>query len=201
MKRKIVTIGCMVGLLAFATTGCQNDDVLVDNNNEETTNLQQCSLCEVVKECGTYTVDGLDYIVCDDCYNEFQHGMGLIDDYNMGDTLENYMVSIKEQSDNIKVYLENEAMTQTDMNIKSQELYKLWDDALNYLWSEVKNTVSEEEYTKLLEEQRLWIADKEKKVEEAGQKFEGGSIYPLIVNGEAAKLTEERVYELYELLK
>ena len=38
-------------------------------------------------------------------------------------------------------------------------------------------------------------------VEAAGKEFEGGSIYPLIVNTEAAKLTEERTYKLYELLK
>lgn len=30
---------------------------------------------------------------------------------------------------------------------------------------------------------------------------EGRSIYPLIVNSEAAKLTQARVYRLYELLQ
>ena len=38
-------------------------------------------------------------------------------------------------------------------------------------------------------------------MKEAGKEFEGGSIYPLIINEEGARLTEERVYELYELLK
>ena len=37
--------------------------------------------------------------------------------------------------------------------------------------------------------------------EAAGKEFEGGSMYPLIVNTEAARLIEERVYKLYELLK
>ncbi len=118
-----------------------------------------------------------------------------------GINLDEYMSSVKEQSDSIKAYLENEAETQTDMNVKSQELYELWDGALNYLWGELKNNLSEEEFAKLLEEQRIWIEEKETAVKEAGKEFEGGSMYALVMNGEAARLTEERVYELCEILK
>lgn len=115
--------------------------------------------------------------------------------------LEDYMANTKLWSDMRKDSLENEALTQTEMNIKSQELYAIWDGALNDLWSEVKMTVSEEEFEQLLEEQRLWIAEKERAVEEAGKEVEGGSMYSLVVNMKAAELTEERVYELYELLR
>ena len=38
-------------------------------------------------------------------------------------------------------------------------------------------------------------------MEEAGKEVEGGSMYPLITNTKAAEITEERVYEFYELLK
>jgi uncharacterized protein YecT (DUF1311 family) len=115
--------------------------------------------------------------------------------------LDDYILSIKEQSDIIKKALEQDTLTQTDMNIKSRELYELWDDALNYLWSELKSSLSEEEFAKLKEEQRIWIVKKEKTVEEVGKEFIGGTIYSLVVNTEAAKLTEERVYELYKLFK
>lgn len=118
-----------------------------------------------------------------------------------GDKMDEYMTSIKAQSDSIKDFLEHEAETQTDMNMKSQELYELWDGALNYVWGELKSNLSEEEFTKLLDEQRIWIEEKETVVKEAGKEFEGGSMYALVVNGEAASLTEERVYELYEILK
>ena len=114
--------------------------------------------------------------------------------------LDAYMTSIKEQSDVIKNSLENDVLTQTDMNLKSQELYELWDGALNYLWAELKSGLSEEEFSKLLDEQRAWIAEKEKSVEEVGKEVEGGSMYALVVNMEAAEITEERVYELYELV-
>ena len=97
-------------------------------------------------------------------------------------------------------YLENEAMSQYDMNVKSQELYELWDDALNYLWGEIRNVLPAAEFEKLLDEQLTWIEDKEKAVEEAGKEVEGGSMYPLVVNSVAAEITEERVYDFVELL-
>jgi len=114
---------------------------------------------------------------------------------------DDYIKSVKEKSDRIKVSLENDELTQTDMNIKSQELYELWDGALNDMWSELKRSLSEEEFSKISDEQSTWSAEKEKSVEESGKEFEGSSMYSLIVNMEAAKITEERVYELYELLK
>lgn len=114
--------------------------------------------------------------------------------------LSSYMHSIKEQSDAIKYYLENEAMSQYDLNVKPQELYELWDGALNYLWGEIRNVLPAADFEKLLDEQLTWIADKEKAVEEAGKEVEGGSMYPLVVNGEAAAITEERVYDFFELL-
>lgn len=115
--------------------------------------------------------------------------------------LEDYIDSIKEQSDSIKASLEKEELTQTEMNIKAQELCELWDGALNDLWSKVESSLSEEEVSELLAQQRTWTEDKEKSAEEAGKEFEGGSLYSQVVNMEAAKITEERVYELYELLK
>ena len=115
--------------------------------------------------------------------------------------LDAYMESLREQSDLIKASLEQDSLTQADLNTKSLELYKLWDDALNYLWGELKATLPEAEFANLLTEQRAWIAEKEKTVESAGKEFEGGSLHPLIVNSEAARITEARVYQLYEILK
>ena len=111
-----------------------------------------------------------------------------------------YMASIKAQSDAIKHALANDTLTQTEMNEKSQELYVLWDNALNNLWGELQKHLPEEDFSKLLDEQLVWIEEKEQTVADAGKEFEGGSIYSMIVNGEAAKITEERVYEFYEML-
>ena len=115
--------------------------------------------------------------------------------------VDDYMVSVEEQSDRIKNFLEYEAMTQLDMNEKSQELYEIWDGALNYLWGELKTILSDAEFETLLEEQRTWISEKEAAVAEAGKEVEGGSMYALVVNSRAAELTEARVYELYEMFQ
>jgi len=115
--------------------------------------------------------------------------------------LEAYMTSIREQSELIKASLAQDPLSQYELNAKSLELFELWDGALNHIWDALERRLSDEEFAVLQEQQRAWVADKEKAVEEAGMDFQGGSLYPLIVNGEAAAITEERVWELYELLK
>ena len=117
------------------------------------------------------------------------------------ENLEAYMTSIREQSELIKASLAQDPLSQYELNAKSLELFELWDGALNHIWDALERRLSDEEFAVLQEQQRAWVADKEKAVEEAGMDFQGGSLYPLIVNGEAAAITEERVWELYELLK
>ena len=37
-----------------------------------------CSGCEVEKDCGIYWANEQEHYVCDDCYEEFATGMGLL---------------------------------------------------------------------------------------------------------------------------
>lgn len=53
----------------------------------------------------------------------------------------------------------------------------------------------------LQDEQRIWCEEKERAIGQAGRDTAGGSVYTLIVNIEAAELTEKRTKELYELIK
>lgn len=115
--------------------------------------------------------------------------------------LDDYLASVREQSDAIQASLENDPLTQTELNQKSQELRELWEAALNTLLNEAKKALSEAEMDALTAEQTAWLEAMEKTVQAAGKEFEGGSIYALVVNSEAAALTEARVYELYEKLK
>ena len=117
------------------------------------------------------------------------------------DIYADYMADIEAQSDAMKKSLAEDDLTQFDLNMKSKELYDLWDGALNYLWGELKTTLPEDEFAALTQEQLQWIEDKERAVTEAGKLYEGGSIYALIVNSEATAITEARVYVLYGLLK
>jgi len=110
------------------------------------------------------------------------------------------LASIREQADAVSASLENDPLTQADMNLKAYELAELWNAALNIVWEMLEDSLPEEELAALTEEQQDWLAERDRAVEEAGQEVQGGSIYPLIVNSEAARLTEERVCELYERL-
>ena len=117
------------------------------------------------------------------------------------EAIDEYLASVKAQSDAINTSFENDPLTQTELNLKSMELSELWDSALNYMLDALKTRMSEDEFSKLQDDQLVWAADKDKAVAEAGAEFEGGSFYSFIVNTEAARITEERVLELYEMLK
>ena len=111
------------------------------------------------------------------------------------------MTFVDEKSDAIKATIENDPLSQADLNLKSEELRKLWDAALYVVLGEAANVLPEEEWNALTEAQNAWMESTETAVEAAGKDWEGGSMYPLIVNMEAASLTEARVYEIYEMLK
>ena len=119
--------------------------------------------------------------------------------YSYRVNVEETIAVLTEWAKSLNELLANENLTQQEMNEASAELYATWDSALNILWKELKEEMPEDEFGKLLDEQREWIKDKETAVVKAGAGFEGGSMYSLIVNMEAANITEKRVYELYEI--
>ena len=120
---------------------------------------------------------------------------------NPGDSLDDDLADLKAQSDIIKKSLQQDSLTQAEMNRAAQSLYELWDGALNDLWAELQDRLPDEAFDELLDAQLTWIEDKESAVEAAGKDYEGGSLYPLVTSQEAARITEDRVYELFELLK
>jgi len=116
-------------------------------------------------------------------------------------TADEYMTFVKEKSDAIKAMLENDPLTQNNMNMKSEELRELWDAALTTVLDEAAKVLPEDEMAKLTEAQNAWTEATAKAIEAAGKEVEGGSMYALGVNMEAANITEARVYEIYEMLK
>lgn len=112
-----------------------------------------------------------------------------------------YMTYVKDKADAIKATLENDPLPQVDLNLKSKELRELWDAALATVLGEAAKVLSENEWKALTEAQNAWTEATETAVAAAGKDFEGGSMYPLIVNMEAARLTEARVCEIAEMLK
>ena len=100
----------------------------------------------------------------------------------------------------LETQLQN-AQTQQEMNIASGDLYKVWDTALNTVWQLLRQALDEQTMQQLTAEQMTWITEKEAAVAAAGADYEGGSMYALAVNAEAAEWTQQRVYELAVYLK
>lgn len=115
--------------------------------------------------------------------------------------LDEYLATVKEQADAINTSLETEELTQDQMNEKSAELKKLWNDAMAYVLETAKSSMAEKDYKDLMAKQDAWTVEKEAAVAESGKEVEGGSMYALVVNLTDAEMTEAHVYELNDLLK
>lgn len=115
--------------------------------------------------------------------------------------LADYLADVEKQADAIRTSLEKDELTQTEMNQKSGELSDLWDAAMNRMLGEAEKALPAAEMKKLTAEQSAWLVNRTQLSQAAGKDVEGGSMYALVVNSEAAKLTEARVRELYAMLK
>lgn len=111
-------------------------------------------------------------------------------------SIQEELAQIESKASEINVKLQNENLTQTDMNRLTADIYKLWDDELNKVWSHLKDTLDNSTMSKLKEEERSWIKEKDSKVEAAGKEASGGSMQTMLENDKAAELTRARVYEL-----
>lgn len=116
-------------------------------------------------------------------------------------TIEKELQTIAQQASELKTQLSNENLSQDDMNRISREIFVLWDDELNSMWSRLIEILPEEIMDQLTDEELAWISEKEAAVAAAGAEVAGGSMQPLVENTKAAELTEVRVYELAEYLK
>ena len=107
---------------------------------------------------------------------------------------------VEQQSEDLLYALQHEDMSQTEYNTKYGDLYTLWDDDLNYLWSVLKATLPEDEMATLTKEEKAWIAEKEEKMNAEAEKYAGGSMEAMVYNQKGAELTEARVRELQKYL-
>ncbi|MBO5371664.1 MAG: DUF1311 domain-containing protein [Lachnospiraceae bacterium] len=111
------------------------------------------------------------------------------------------LAAIEAEAEILNTSLQSGELSQIELNATSAELYKLWDDELNSIWSRLKEKLDAETMATLTEEEIAWINEKETTIAEIGEEYGAGTIRPLIENDKAAEMTRERVYELAELLR
>lgn len=111
------------------------------------------------------------------------------------------LVATLNKTDALEKRLQTENLTQEEMNKLSDELYKAWDAQLNITWKQLKRTLDADTMEALTKKQREWIKERDKKIQEAGEGYEGGSIQTMLMNMEGADQTKTRCYELFEYLR
>lgn len=119
--------------------------------------------------------------------------------YDIVDNLKDTIAFTEEWAAFLENSIEKDPLTQAEYNEKTQELYELWDAALNNVWQVLKQTQDAEAMSSLTVEEREWIALKEQAAADAGADHEGSTMQPMIINSKAAEMTRARVYELMKL--
>lgn len=194
MKRKYIplTIAAVACAAALTMAGCEKKDTTAPQSNDSLIDLP----INTETEKPVYTDDTeLTTNVNESTPDE------TVDTENLSSDILAELAKLEEQDNAINDRLRNESLTQDEMNRLTAQRYKLWDDELNSIWAHLKDTLDEGTMSKLTEEERSWISDKDSKVEAAGKEAEGGTMQPMLENDEAADITRERVYELAEYYK
>lgn len=94
----------------------------------------------------------------------------------------------------------HKAETQSEMNSSSYIPYQIWDTELNSLWGRLEKALGEGQMQAVRDDEVNWISIKDKVAEEALISFEGGSMYPMMLNGEKSRITRNRAYHIASLL-
>lgn len=121
--------------------------------------------------------------------------------YDIVENWKNSLESAGQYAAELEDSITNDPLDQSQLNQKSMELYKLWDDMLNSIWRDLKETKDPKTMETLTEEEREWIGLKDREMAKAGAEFEGGSMQPMLENLKGAEMTKERVQELMEILE
>lgn len=74
--------------------------------------------------------------------------------------------------------------------------YEKWDDALNKIYGELKNQLSQNEMETLKVAQRSWVKYRDEQAQMAADEYKGGSLSSVEYAFTLANLTKERCYEL-----
>ena len=132
-------------------------------------------------------------------YNEKQ-GEGF-SSCTLASYMENEIQWVEDEAKELNKKLQNDTMSQMEMNQTSGQIYELWDGLLNRQWKRLKEMLPESEMNALKKEQKKWIRKKGKKLKKIEKENGGGTITPLEQNLAAAEMTEKRVRKLLKYFK
>ena len=93
------------------------------------------------------------------------------------------------------------AQTQTELNELAGQKFQVWDNELNSVWKRLENTLSKDAMERLRTEERTWISQKEKAMQQEAAAYGSGSMASMAYAEKGTELTRARVYVLAEYLR
>ena len=173
MKKRIVILSALMASTALLAVGCTRTNDKAGTNDSAVQTLLN-KIDDTEKNDETETSEKNDMEQSTDEADKLDNKSG-------NSEIDAELAGIKAQSDEIDDKLTNDSsLTQGDMNQLSAQMYKLWDDELNSIWERLKDKLDDDTMSKLTEDERNWIADKEAKVKAAGADAEGGSFWRIV---------------------
>lgn len=135
-----------------------------------------------------YSQDQLGYYAL--CNDSNQQGFSSHVISNNKSMINTYIIDVSNQ---VRSTVSFKGKNVYEMSIASREAYRIWDTALNTIWSALRNTGSDQY---LLDEETKWIDWKDQSAARESSKFEGGALYPLYYYTALADRTRWRCYDL-----
>ena len=112
---------------------------------------------------------------------------------------EEFLKTAEEIEEYDENYLQT-ANTQVDINRESGIVFEKWDDLLNEVYQYLKESMPQDEFEQLRQDEIDWIKEKEAAIEAAGKEWEGGTGEPMARNMTGIDYTRERCYELIDMI-
>lgn len=176
----------------------EKNNISTNKNNVETIKSQnQISNIKIVTDNSSNNVQNITSNTKDSVNSSLNTQVHKITNPKVNTIKANYLnelSSIDEQANNL--LNGNADNTQYEIDKSSYEVYNLWNNELNKIYSNLKTTLTTEKMAKLQSEEINWIIYKEQVAKKASTGYEGGSIYGSVINLKLANLTKERCYYL-----
>lgn len=143
--------------------------------------------------------DGPAALPCYGLYNEAQQE-GFYS-YSIAAHMKDDLAWLEEYSKSIDNEIQNGEYSQMELNELAHQKYLVWDNVLNDMWTYLKITLPADQMKALTQEEVNWIHEKEAKAKAAAAYCQGGSMYPMVYDLEAAELTRQRAYVIVNYVK
>ncbi|MCQ2535330.1 MAG: lysozyme inhibitor LprI family protein [Lachnospiraceae bacterium] len=176
MKKKIIVF-ILAGCISFSLIGCKDKNSTTEPNTSEQTEKTESSATQNQEE------------------SEKPQ-----DNSDINKTPVSEEIATVESAYQEILSRDTSNYTQGDMNAECYEEYELWNNELNALWDQIKSSLDEGAYTKLLDEQRAWLERKTFHIRACGSEAFGGSMQQMLESSGAADMTRVRCYQLAKIL-